>query len=66
MVKEKTLNEALGELEKTKKNFWNNHERRMNELNELLGKAESNLDSQDSEFDEKMAQINKDLDDLLE
>ena len=65
MVEEKTLNEALGELEKTKKNFWNNHERRKDELNELLEKAESNLDSQDSEFDKKIAQINKDLDDLL-
>lgn len=63
MTGQKTLNEAWNELEKTKENFWNNHEKRMNELKETINRID--FEAQNSEFDKKIAQINKDLDDLL-
>lgn len=63
MTGQKTLNEAWNELEKTKENFWNNHERRMNELKETINRID--FEAQNSEFDKKIAQTDKDLDDLL-
>lgn len=63
MTGQKTLNEAWNELEKTKENFWNNHEKRMNELKETINRID--FEAQNSEFDKKIAQTDKDLDDLL-
>ena len=50
-------------LEKVKKTFWENHERRMKELTESMGNL--NKPTLDNRIDKQLDQISKDLDDLL-
>lgn len=57
------LEDSFDDLNKAKKNFWDNHNARMKELNQSLSKI--NNDDDDKKYKEMQDKNRKDLDDLL-
>ena len=60
-----TIEEAFNNLETAKSKFWNNHESRMNELNDAMNSLQKSTKENCAEIDELLKDTTKDLEDLL-
>lgn len=60
-----SIEKAFNDLETAKSKFWNNHESRMNELNDALNSLQKSTKENCAEIDESLKDTAQDLEDLL-
>lgn len=60
-----SIEKAFNDLETAKSKFWNNHESRMNELNDALNSLQKSTKENCAKIDESLRDTAKDLEDLL-